>query len=463
MMLESGARGSKEQIKQLVGMRGLMSKPSGEIMETPVKTNFKEGLHVFEYFISTHGARKGQADTALKTANSGYLTRRLVDVAQDVVITIGDCHALGYVEVEDLKESGDVIYALSSRVFGRVLAADVKDPVTGELLFKQGQVIGRDDISKLADSAVTKVFARSVLTCQSKHGVCAQCYGYDLSKGDIVDVGATVGIIAAQSIGEPGTQLTMRTFHIGGTASGFAEQPFFAAKHEGIIAWRGIRTVINRHGQHVVMSRKARLLIVAEDGRELQRHDLEYGSIVLVQDKQPVKSGLKIAEWDPNSKVLLTEKPGKVQFIDLIENVTVQERYEEGGGSTYVVLEHKGEKYQPAISIVDDRGEELTQYFLPEGSYVNVVEKQRVNIGDVLVKMPREVAKSKDITTGGLPRIAELFEARAPKDPAILSDVDGEVVIGGLHRGLRKISVVSGPETFDYFIPRGKQLNVGKW
>jgi DNA-directed RNA polymerase subunit beta' len=460
MMLESGARGSRDQIKQLVGMRGMMTRPTGEVMETPVKTNFKDGLSVFEYFISTHGARKGQADTALKTANSGYLTRRLVDVAQDVVITIDDCQTLGYVEVEDLKEAGDVIYPLASRVFGRVLAADVRDPITGELLFKQGQVIDRDDITKLADSAVTKVLARSVLTCKAKHGICAQCYGYDLSKGAIVDVGATVGIIAAQSIGEPGTQLTMRTFHIGGTASGLAEQPFFVSKQDGIAEWRGIRTVVNRHGQHILMSRKAKLLVTSLDGRELQRHDLEYGSVVLVQDKQVVKQGAKIAEWDPNSKMLLTEKAGKVQFVDLIENVTVQERYEEGGRSTYVVLENKGEKYQPALNILDENGEEIAQYYLTAGSYLGINNGQRVEIGDVLVKIPREATKSKDIT-GSLPRIAELFEARAPKDAAILADISGEVVLGGLHRGLRKISVVSGAESFDYFVPRGKQLTVG--
>jgi len=460
MMLESGARGSKDQIKQVAGMRGLMTKPSGEIMETPVKSNFKEGLSVFEYFVSTHGARKGQADTALKTANSGYLTRRLVDVAQDVVVTIQDCRTLGYVEIEDLKESGDVIYALSSRCFGRVVAADVKDPVTGELLFSQSTVIGRDDIAKLADSAVAKILVRSVLTCQAKHGVCAMCYGYDLSKGALVDVGGTVGIIGAQSIGEPGTQLTMRTFHIGGTASGFAEQPYYLAKQDGIAEWRGIRTITNRHGQIVVMSRKAKLLIVSPDGRELQRHDLEYGSTILVTDKQPVTVGTKLAEWEPNSKVLLTEKAGKVQFIDLIENVTMQERYEEGGYASSMILEHKGEKYQPAVGIIDEDGQEVAQYYLPAGSYLSVTSGSRVEIGDILVKMPREASKSKDIT-GSLPRIAELFEARAPKEPAILADISGEVVFGGLHRGLRKVSVVNGAESFDYFVPRGKQLNVG--
>lgn len=459
MMLESGARGSKDQIKQLVGMRGMMAKPSGEIMETPVKTNFRTGLSVFEYFISTHGARKGQADTALKTANSGYLTRRLVDVAQDVVISVQDCKALGYSEIEELKDSGDIISPLATRAFGRVVATDIKDPVSGELLFSQGHAISREDLTKIADSALSRLPVRSVLTCQAKRGVCALCYGFDLSKGAIVDAGTTVGIIAAQSIGEPGTQLTMRTFHIGGTASGFADQPFYVAKHDGIIEWRGIRIVKNRHDQMLVMSRKAKLLITSKDGRELQRNDLEYGSIILVDDKQEIKAGTKLAEWDSGSRVLLTEASGTVRFVDLIENITFQERYDEATRrSSYVVLEQRGEQYQPAIIVETNDGQEVT-YFLPTGSYLTVTDGQQVQIGDILVKTPRGVSKTKDIT-GGLPRIAELFEARMPKDPAIISDIDGEVVIGGLHRGMRKVSVVSGTQTFDYLVPRGKQLNV---
>ncbi len=459
MMLESGARGSKDQIKQLVGMRGMMAKPSGEIMETPVKTNFRTGLSVFEYFISTHGARKGQADTALKTANSGYLTRRLVDVAQDVVISVQDCKALGYSEIEELKDSGDIISPLATRAFGRVVATDIKDPVSGELLFSQGHAISREDLTKIADSALSRLPVRSVLTCQAKRGVCALCYGFDLSKGAIVDAGTTVGIIAAQSIGEPGTRLTMRTFHIGGTASGFADQPFYVAKHDGIIEWRGIRIVKNRHDQMVVMSRKAKLLITSKDGRELQRNDLEYGSIILVDDKQEIKAGTKLAEWDSGSRVLLTEASGTVRFVDLIENITFQERYDEATRrSSYVVLEQRGEQYQPAIIVETNDGQEVT-YFLPTGSYLTVTDGQQVQIGDILVKTPRGVSKTKDIT-GGLPRIAELFEARMPKDPAIISDIDGEVVIGGLHRGMRKVSVVSGTQTFDYLVPRGKQLNV---
>ncbi len=460
MMLESGARGSKEQIKQLVGMRGSMARPTGEIMETPVKSNFKEGLRVFEYFISTHGARKGQADTALKTANSGYLTRRLVDVAQDAVIIMNDCKTLGYIELEDLKESGDIIYPLANRAFGRVVAADTRDPITGELLFVQGEEIDHAGVTKLANSAVSRLLVRSVLTCQARRGLCAKCYGYDLSKGALVDVGAAVGVIAAQSIGEPGTQLTMRTFHIGGTASGMTEQPYFLAKYDGIIEWRGIRTITNKEGQQIVMSRKAQLLILTKDGRELQRHDVEYGSVILVQNDQEVKVGTKLVEWDPSSKVLITEKTGRVKFVDLVENVTVQERFDDATNkSSFIILENRGERYQPALSIIDDFDEEIAHYYLPSNAYLLVTEGQQISVGDVLVKIPREAYKTKDIT-GGLPRIAEIFEARSPKDAAIISDIEGDVVIGGLHRGLRKISVVNGAESFDYFIPRGKQLNV---
>lgn len=458
MMLESGARGSKDQIKQLVGMRGLMARPSGEIMETPVKSNFKDGLSVFEYFISTHGARKGQADTALKTANSGYLTRRLVDVAQDVVITMSDCKTLGYIELEDIKESGELIYPVSSRAFGSILADDVKDPVSGEIIFSQGHLVNKNDVDVLADTAVSKIFVRSVLSCQARRGVCAQCYGMDLSKGELVDIGATVGIIAAQSIGEPGTQLTMRTFHIGGTAS-IAEQSQFIAKHNGIVEFRDARIVKDHEGKSIVLSRKARVVIMSKDGLVLQEQPIEYGSVLLVADKQEIKIGTKLAEWDANNKVVLTEKAGQVKYVDLIPNVTIQEAFDEITKVTNkVVLDHKGERYQPAISIIDEDGTELAMYYLPTGSNIVVDRNKKVQVGDVLVKMPREASKTKDIT-GGLPRIAELFEARLPKDPSIISDIDGEVVIGGLFRGQRKVSVVSGDQSYDYFVPRGKQLN----
>lgn len=459
MMLESGARGSKEQIRQLVGMRGLMVKPSGEVMETPVKTNFKEGLGVFEYFVSTHGARKGQADTALKTANSGYLTRRLVDVAHDVVVSMHDCKTLGFVEIEDLKESGDTIYSLGSRSYGRVVASDLKDPISREIILRQGELIKREDIEKISNSAISRIPIRSSLVCQAKRGICAVCYGMDLSTGQLANVGATVGIIAAQSIGEPGTQLTMRTFHVGGIAS-LSEQSHFNAKFEGIVQLQGIKTAINRENQTIVMSRKAKLFILSDDGRELQKNDLEYGSVLLVHDKQKVSVGTKLSEWDANNKVLLSEKSGRVKFIDLIDNVTMQERIEDTTGkSTKVVIDSKNDKYQPAISIVDSDGEELVQYYLPTHAYIVVDDNQKISVGDMLIKMPREATRSKDIT-GGLPRIAELFEARMPKDPAILADIDGEIIFGGLHRGLRKISVSSGDEVYDYFIPRAKQLNI---
>jgi DNA-directed RNA polymerase subunit beta' len=460
MFMNSGARGSTEQIRQLVGMRGPMARPNGDIMETPVRSNFKEGLRVFEYFISTHGARKGQADTALKTANSGYLTRRLVDVAQDVVVSIHDCKTLGYVELEDLRESGEIICPLSKRVFGRMLAADVIDTVTGEVILKQNQAITRDDIDTIAGAAVTKILVRSVLTCQAKHGVCAMCYGYDLSKGALVDLGSIVGIIAAQSIGEPGTQLTMKTFHVGGTATGFAQEDTYHARQDAIIRLKNIRTVINQDGNHVVLSRQGRLIVLSEDGRELQNYEIGYGSMIFVQDKQTVKKGIKLAQWDPNNKLLISEKAGKVIFVDLQENVTIQERFDEATGkSTHVVLEARSEKYQPGLSIVDKKGDEVAHYFLPAGAHLNVTQGQEIAIGDALVKIPKEASKTKDIT-GGLPRIAELFEARSSKDPSIISDINGEVVIGGLHRGLRKVSVISGEISFDYFVPRGKQLLV---
>lgn len=460
LMLESGAKGSRDQIKQLVGIRGLMAKPSGDIMETPVKSNFKDGLSVFEYFISTHGARKGQADTALKTANAGYLTRKLIDVAQDVVITMNDCKTLGSVMLEDLQEGGDIIYPLANRGFSRVVAADVKDEISGQLIFKQGHIIRRSDIEKISGAVVSKIPVRSVLTCQAKRGVCALCYGLDMSKNDLVEIGSTVGIIAAQSIGEPGTQLTMRTFHIGGTAS-LSEQSSYTAKVVGKVAFTTLNAQKNKDGNIVVMNRNAKLALVSPDGRELQKHDLEYGSVLLVTEGQDVLVGTKLVEWDPNNKVILTEKAGKIHFIDMIDNVTFQERFDEATNrTTRMVVDHKGDKHQPAISIVDADDTEIVQYYIPTGAYVNVDPNQTVAVGDIIAKMPREASRTKDITTGGLPRISEFFEARAPKDPAILSDIDGEVVFGGLHRGMRKVTVSNGTESFDYFIPRSKQLNV---
>lgn len=461
MMLDSGAKGSADQMKQVVGMRGLMSKPSGETMETPIKSNFKDGLGVFEYFVSTHGARKGQADTALRTANSGYLTRRLVDVAQDVVITMLDCKTTEYMELEQLQEGGDVMYPLAQRSYGRVTATDIKDPITGEILFKQGDLIYRKDLEKISGSALAKINVRSVLMCLAKRGVCAQCYGMDLSRCTPVDVGASVGIIAAQSIGEPGTQLTMRTFHIGGTAT-LSEQSSFVAKHEGTVEWRNINIIKNRQGESLVVNRNAKLVIVSADGRQIQSNSVDYGARILVAAGERVKADTVLASWDPSNRVILTEKAGKARLIDLIDNVTVQETYNETTKHRMlVVLDYKSDKHQPAISIINEHDDEIAQYYLPTGSEVIIADGTVVYAGDILAKIPREASKSRDITIGALPRIAELFEARMPKDAALIADADGEVVVKGIVRGLRKISIVNDAgETFDYFIPREKQLNV---
>lgn len=459
MSIDSGARGSRDQIKQLAGMRGLMSKPSGEIMETPVKSNFKEGLSVFEYFVSTHGARKGQADTALKTANSGYLTRRLVDVAQDVVINAQDCDTLGYITVQDLKESGNVLQPLNKRIYGRVLAADLKDSLTGELLFPRGYMIQHADLETIKKAYFTQAKIRSVLTCQSKRGVCATCYGMDLATGEPIQVGVAAGVIAAQSIGEPGTQLTMRTFHVGGTASS-SERSSYKSSYNGIIEYRDLRVVQTRDNQLRVVSRKGALSIKSQDGRELQDLEVPYGAIVLVQDRQEVQAGIELFKMDAYHDIIVTEKAGTIQYVDIINNITVQEKFDETTNETVkFILEHKSEKHQPALTLVDKEGNEIAQYYLPHGSYLMVKDGQALQVGDVLVKIPRETSKTKDIT-GGLPRVSEIFEARITKDSAMISDIEGEVLFGGLHRGYRKISVVAGEVVYDYLVPRDKQLIV---
>ena len=459
MSIDSGARGSRDQIKQLVGMRGLMAKPSGEIMETPVKSNFKSGLSVFEYFISTHGARKGQADTALKTANSGYLTRRLVDVAQDVVITMHDCGSLGFVVLENLKESGKILYQLLKRIYGRHLAADLKDSLTGKLLLPRGAMVTNADLERLKESYFTSVQVRSVLSCQAKRGACAQCYGMDLSTRQLVQVGVTVGIIAAQSIGEPGTQLTMRTFHIGGTAS-VTERASYTADCEGTVEFHNIRTVKSRDDKTIVVSREGKIAIIAKDGRELREVAVLYGAEIFVENNATVQADTLLLNIDPLNDVIVSEKDGTIQYIDLINNVTMQEKHDEVTKlTTKFILENKSDKYHPAVMILDSLGDEIAQYYLPHSSYLLIEDKFQVKAGDILVKIPKEASKTKDIT-GGLPRISEIFEARIAKDSAVISDIDGEVVFCGLHRGYRKISVGVGEESFDYLIPRDKQLIV---
>ncbi|MFH1644293.1 MAG: DNA-directed RNA polymerase subunit beta' [bacterium] len=460
MMLDSGARGSRQQIRQLAAMRGLMAKPSGEILETPVLANFKEGLNVFEYFVSTHGARKGLADTALKTADSGYLTRRLVDVSQDVVITKNDCNSLGYIKLKDLKESGEVLLSVADRILGRILAEDVKDPVSGKLIVARDEMVTDIVVEKVRDSAVTEVAVRSTLTCQSRRGVCAKCYGMDLSTSRLVDIGVAVGIIAAQSIGEPGTQLTMRTFHIGGTATGLVEQNSHKVHFNGKVKYKGVHIVQNRDGDWIVVNRKARIAIVVDDGRELEEYNLEYGSKVLLQDASEVKVGDIVAEWG-SLQVILTEKSGSVKYVDLIENVTYRVQYDEvTSQSQRIVLERRDEKRQPCLVVEDNQGNEEARYFLPTGAVIAVDDNAAVLPGDVLARLPRESTRTKDIT-GGLPRIAELFEARVPKDIALISEVDGVLKFGGLHRGQRRVTITSDDgEVFEYSIPRSKHLNI---
>ncbi len=461
LMLDSGARGSRQQIGQIAGMRGLMAKPSGDVMETPILANFKEGLNVFEYFISTHGARKGLADTALKTADSGYLSRRLVDVAQDVIITTIDCRTLGNVKVGDLKVGGEVLETLADRVYGRVVAEDVKDAITGKLIVNQGELITDDVVSKIKDAEISAISVRSVLTCQSKRGVCANCYGLDLSTGKLVDVGVAVGIIAAQSIGEPGTQLTMRTFHIGGVASGLVEKNFHLASFDGTVQYRGVHAVQSREGEWVVMNRRAKIAIVSEDGRELDEMKLSHGSKLLVSDGKKVSVGDKLAKWDLNQKIIMTEKAGTVKFIDLVENVTYQEQFDERTGQTRkIVLERKEGKIQPYVAILGEDSDEEMRYYLPTGALLYVGEGDKVLPGDVLARIPRKEQKTKDIV-GGLTRIAELFEARVPKDAAIISEVDGKVQFGGIHRGYRRVAVVTDEgETYEYNVPRSKYLAI---
>jgi DNA-directed RNA polymerase subunit beta' len=461
IMLDSGARGSRAQISQLGAMRGLMSKPSGETMETPVLANFKEGLDSFEYFVSTHGARKGLADTALKTADSGYLTRRLVDVAQDVIVTVNDCRTLGSIALTELKIAGKIVQSLEQRVYGRIVALDVYDEVSGKLLVEQGVLIKDKEIAILEDANISTVAVRSPLTCQAKRGICVLCYGLDLSKGRLVDVGLAVGVIAAQSIGEPGTQLTMKTFHIGGAASGIMMQTFQKASVEGTIQFRGVHAVQNRDNLWVVMNRKAKLAIVSDDGRDLDVYKLEYGSILLATDGQKVVEGDKLAEWDPHQKVILTDKEGTVEFVDLIENITYRLLYDEATKMTRrVILERRDEKRQPYLLVRGQNDEEESRYYLPTGAFILVKDGAAIKPGDALAALPREENKTKDIVSG-LPRVAELFEARIPKDAAITSDVDGKVEFGGLHRGQRRIMItpVDG-EPVEYNVPRSKHLTV---
>ena len=475
VMADSGARGSAQQIRQLAGMRGLMAKPSGEIIETPITANFREGLTVLQYFISTHGARKGLADTALKTANSGYLTRRLVDVAQDAIITEYDCGTVDGLLIGSLIEGGEIIEAMGERILGRTALEDIVDPNTGEVLVKAHEEIDEDKVAKIEATSIDRVKIRSTLTCKAKRGICVECYGRDLSRGRKVNLGEAVGVIAAQSIGEPGTQLTMRTFHIGGTATRRAEQSSLENRNVGLVKFSNLSVVSKKDGALIVMNRNGEIIIVDESGRERERYPVVYGARILVQEGQKVEPNTLLAEWDPFSVPILSEVSGVVKYGDIIEGVTMNEVLNEVTGlSSKVIAESKDPDARPRISIKDEGGdtihlpnsEQEARYLLPVGANIVVSEGDVIDAGDVLAKMPRETAKTKDIT-GGLPRVAELFEARKPKDHAVISEIDGVVSFGKDTKGKRKVIVTPEIEghlredlAVEYLISKGKHISV---
>ena len=473
MMADSGARGSKDQMRQLAGMRGLMAKPSGEIIETPITANFREGLTVLQYFISTHGARKGLADTALKTANSGYLTRRLADVAQDCVVVEEDCGTMMGIDVEALMEGGEVIQFLGERVLGRTAFEDVIDPFTDEVLVKKGEEIDEDAVKLIEASSVTKAKIRSVLTCKAEQGICAKCYGRDLAHGKQVERGQAIGILAAQSIGEPGTQLTMRTFHIGGTASRRVEQADIKARVEGNVKFGDLKVVLNADNQYVVMNRRGgEFTIVGASGRERERCPVIYGAKIMVRENQKVKPGDLLATWDPFTTPIITAFPGNVKFGDIEPGKTVQEKVDPiTGKSSRTIIESKSADARPRVSIKDESGKTVTmkessdiaRYPLPVDAILLVEEGDQVKAGDIVAKLPRATTKTKDIT-GGLPRVAELFEVRKPKEVAVLSQIDGYVSISKAttKKGKQKVTVtpVDVGEKKEYLIPRGKHITV---
>ena len=463
MMVDSKSRGSRQQIRQLAGMRGLMAKPSGEIIERPIVSNFREGLSVLEYFISTHGARKGLADTALKTADAGYLTRKLVDVAQDVRIIEQDCNTLNGIEVTAIGEGDENLVSLADRIKGRTALNDVVHPVTRALIVPAGGLIDESLAEAIMDADIEKVRIRSVLTCETRRGICAKCYGRDLSNGRPVEIGAAVGIVAAQSIGEPGTQLTMRTFHIGGTASSVFKQPHVIAKHDGTIQYSGLRVVVNEKQHFVVLNKNGSVAVFDDSGREVERHTIAIGAVISVEDGGRVKKGQSFIEWDPYSVPILAEKAGSIRFQGFIENVTVKKEVDQSTGQKgTVVLEHKDDQH-PQIVVTFADSETPMVYNIPAGAHVMVKDGSKVTAGEVLAKTPRKESKTKDIT-GGLPRVAELFEARRPKDAAEIAKIDGVVDFGPNQRGRRCLLIrdaVSGDEE-QHLIPMGKHIVVFK-
>jgi DNA-directed RNA polymerase subunit beta' len=458
-MSDSGARGSAQQIRQLAGMRGLMARPSGEIIETPIQSNFREGLNVLQYFISTHGARKGLADTALKTADSGYLTRRLVDVAQDVIISEQDCGTLKGISASAIVEGGEEIESLRDRIVGRTALEDVIDPVEGTSIVEANQEIDEDLAAEIQRSGVQRVRIRSVLTCESRRGCCIKCYGRNLATGRPVDIGEAVGVIAAQSIGEPGTQLTMRTFHIGGTAR-LEESSKHEARVEGKVKYVDLQTVKSRKGERVAMNRIGALTIIDERGREVARYQIVYGAHILVEDGNHVAQDQLLATWDPFTFAILTEVGGTVKFQDLKEGVTFDEETDQVTGLSHMVVkESPDEKKQPRLEIRSG-SRVLKVYQMPVRANLMIGDGEQVEPGDVIAKIPRETTKTKDIT-GGLPRVVELFEARRPSEAAVMSEIDGTVKLGPISKGKRKLIIVGDDgEEREYDIPRGTHINV---
>ncbi|MDG1336307.1 MAG: DNA-directed RNA polymerase subunit beta', partial [Tateyamaria sp.] len=473
MMAHSGARGSVTQMKQLGGMRGLMAKPNGDIIETPIISNFKEGLTVLEYFNSTHGARKGLSDTALKTANSGYLTRRLVDVAQDCIVRTRDCGTEAAITAEAAVNDGEVVSSLAERVLGRVTAEDVLRPGTDEVLVAHGTLIDERMSDVIEQAGVQSIRIRSPLTCEAEEGVCAMCYGRDLARGTMVNTGEAVGIIAAQSIGEPGTQLTMRTFHIGGVAQG-GQQSFLEASQSGKIVFQNAQTLSNAQGQILVMGRNMKLIIQDDNGEERASHKLGYGTALFVTEGQKVERGDKLFEWDPYTLPIIAEKTGTAKYVDLVSGLAVRDETDDATGMTQKIVidwrtAPKGNELKPEIILVGDDGEPIRNeagnpvtYPMSVDAVLSIEDGDNVNAGDVVARIPREGAKTKDIT-GGLPRVAELFEARRPKDNAVIAEIDGYVRFGKDYKNKRRIAIEPADETLEkaeYMVPKGKHIPV---
>jgi DNA-directed RNA polymerase subunit beta' len=474
MMADSGARGSAAQIRQLAGMRGLMAKPDGSIIETPITANFREGLNVLQYFISTHGARKGLADTALKTANSGYLTRRLVDVAQDMVVTEPDCGTQRGLLLKPIIEGGDVVEPLRERVLGRVTAEDVYAPLSGELVVNAGTLLDEKMVDELEHHGVDELLVRSAISCDTRYGVCSKCYGRDLARGHLINSGEAVGVMAAQSIGEPGTQLTMRTFHIGGAASRAAATSSVEVKSSGRVRLHNFKHVTNKAGNLVSVSRSGELGVLDDAGRERERYKVPYGAVVTVRDGDEVQAGAILATWDPHTHPVVTEVAGRVKFSDFVEGITVNRETDEITGlSSLRIADPKqrgsvGKDLRPLVKLVDMAGEDLcyagteipAHYVLPAGAVVALDDGADVEVGDVIARIPQESSKTRDIT-GGLPRVADLFEARKPKEPAILAEITGTVSFGKETKGKQRLVITGdGDERYEELIPKWRHINV---